>query len=79
MNNEPNNYAYFMLSILANICQLASFDMNIRETKNDEIMQVLQRQEEMLNEQTKSYLEKIVEQNELLLKQNEEILAKLRD
>lgn len=77
MNNETNNYSYFMLSILANICQLASFDMNVRETKNDELMKELQKQDKILDEQTNDYLKKIVEQNELIIKQNKEIIKRL--
>ena len=69
MENENNNYNFFfLLSVLANLAQIASFDMNVRETKNDEIMQELQNQSKVLEEQTNIYLKKIVEQNEEILK-----------
>lgn len=66
--NFNNNYLfYFMLSVLANICQLADFDMNVKQVSNDEIMKVLEKQNNVLNEQTEIYLKEIVEQNKLII------------
>lgn len=73
MNNN-NSMFYFYLSFLANITQLANFDMQIQQTSTDEIMKDLQRQDKILNEQTEIYLKKIVNQNELIIKQNNELL-----
>ena len=60
------------LAILANLCQLASFDMNVTEVSNDSIMKHLLQQDKILDEQTNDYLSKIV-------KQNEEIISLLKD
>ena len=62
MNNE-NNF-WFWLSVVANICQLESYQMLLKQTNNDDIMFELK-------EQDKSYLDKI-------LKQNEEIISLLK-
>ena len=56
-----------LLAILANICQVTSFDMNITEVSNDEIMKHLLRQDKVLDEQTNDYLKKIIEQNEQII------------
>ena len=60
------------LAILANLCQLASFDMNLTEVSNDSIMKHLLQQDKILDEQTNNYLSKIVEQNK-------EIISLLKD
>lgn len=60
------------LAILANLCQLASFDMNLTEVSNDSIMKHLLQQDKILDEQTNDYLSKIVEQNK-------EIISLLKD
>lgn len=65
---NDNNFGYFYLSVLANLCQLASFDMNVREVSNDEIMKDLERQDNMLTEQTEVYLKTIIKQNEEIIK-----------
>lgn len=77
MNND-NNMFFVYLSLLANITQLANFDMQIQQTSTDEIMKDLQEQDKVLNEQTEVYLKKIVEQNEIIIMQNEEILKRLK-
>ena len=60
------------LTVLANLYQLASFDMNLTEVSNDSIMKHLLQQDKILDEQTNNYLSKIV-------KQNEEIISLLKD
>lgn len=55
------------LALLANICQVASFHLNVSEITNDEIMKHLQKQDNILNEQTNLYLKKIIEQNDEIL------------
>lgn len=70
-----NNYnSYFLLSIIANLCQLFDFQMNISQLSNDDLMKELQKQDNILNqqnnvldEQTNIYLKKIVEQNEQII------------
>lgn len=72
MNNDNNKYnGFFWLAFLANLAQLQSLDLNMKDATNNEILQSLQ-------EQNSKYLEKIIEQNELIIKQNEEILRKLK-
>lgn len=65
---NDNTDAYFALSVIANICQLASFDMNIQQTSSDDIMKELQHQDKILDEQINLYLKKIIEQNETIIK-----------
>lgn len=65
---EENNNAYFLLSIIANICQLFDFNMNVTQLSNDDLMKHLQEQDKILSIQTNVYLKKIVKQNEEILK-----------
>lgn len=60
MENDIYN-PYFLLSLISNICQLADFDMNVKQISNDIIFQELQKQ-------NKEYLEKIIKQNEEIIK-----------
>ena len=77
MNNSDNSMFYVYLNLLANITQLANFDMQIQQTSTDEIMKDLQEQDKILNEQTEVYLKKIVEQNKIIIQQNKDILKRL--
>ena len=70
-NNDNNNF-YYLLSNLANILQIANFQMNVQEINNNELMKYLQHQDN-------DYLKAIVEQNELIIKQNEEIINLLKN
>lgn len=56
-----NNYE--LLSLLANILQIANFQLNIEQTSNDQLMKELRNQDKILDEQTNIYLKKIIEQN----------------
>ena len=56
-----NNYD--ILSLIANILQVANFQMNIEQTSNNQLMRELQKQDQILNEQISNYLKKIIEQN----------------
>ena len=67
-----NNYE--LLSLLANILQIANFQMNVEEVSNDELLKHLVKQDKVLDEQTRElqeqtniYLKKIIEQNELII------------
>lgn len=60
MENDIYN-PYFLLSLIANIYQLADFDMNVKQISNDIIFQELQKQ-------NKKYLQKIISQNEEIIK-----------
>lgn len=66
------SYPYFFLSYLANICQLASFEMNLEQTSTDEIMEDLQEQDKLLQEE-------IISRLDIIIKQNEEIIKKLEE
>lgn len=64
-NNQPAEN----LNIAANITQFISLFLLLKDASNSEIMEELQKQD-------KEYLKKIVEQNELIIKQNEELLRR---
>lgn len=59
---------YFILSIVANMCQLMDFQMNVSQLSNDDLMKHLLQQDKVLDEQTSIYLKKIIEQNEEIIK-----------
>ena len=62
MNNRTNGQWSFidMLTLFDTFLQMADFEMNVRQSSNDDIMREL-------GNQNKNYLEKIVEnQNEIL-------------
>jgi len=52
---------FFWLGFLANIVQLVNFDMNLKETTNDVII-------DKLEKETNLYLRKIIKQNETIIK-----------
>lgn len=56
-----NNSFYFWLSVVANMCQLESYEMLIKDAKNNELMQYLQHQDT-------DYLETIIDQNKEIIK-----------
>ena len=70
MENNVNNDSLFLLEILSNILQIASYIMLQKDSSNNDIMHELQLQDKMLSEQTNIYLKNII-------RQNEEILEKL--
>lgn len=73
MNN--NNYDFFFwLSVMANWCQLESYQMNEKQLSNDDLMKhlqdqdnILERQNQVLDEQTTKYLKTIVDQNQKII------------
>ena len=60
MNNQDYNF-WFWLSVIANICQIESYEMLKEEISNNDIMAELQ-------EQDTNYLQKIILQNEQIIK-----------
>ena len=70
MENNVNNDSLFLLEILSNVLQIASYIMLQKDSSNNDIMKELQIQDKMLSEQTNIYLKNII-------RQNEEILEKL--
>ena len=69
-NNVNSNGSLYLLEILANVLQIASYQMLQKDSSNNDIMKELQFQDKMLSEQTNIYLKNII-------RQNEEILEKL--
>lgn len=74
MNNDVSDNFFWWLAVMANWCQLQSYEMNKKQISNDELLKHLQNQDEILDqqnkvldEQTNIYLQKILEnQNEIL-------------
>lgn len=64
-NNSEN------LSTLANLLQIASFLLLINEASNNKLLEELQNQD-------KTYLDKAIKQNEIIIKQNEDIIERLK-
>lgn len=75
---ESENNPYFLLGILANVLQIADFQMNVSQLSNDDIMRHLLLQDRVLDDQTNNYLKKIIEQNEKIIQQNEELKKLLK-
>ena len=77
MKNNSNDDFFNRWAIITGIIQLMDYNLNVRQVDNDTILQhlnmqdqVLENQNRELQRQTNEYLEKIV-------KQNEEIIRKL--
>ncbi|MFR2207229.1 MAG: hypothetical protein ACLS59_06800 [Clostridia bacterium] len=68
MENNVNNDNLFLLEILSNVLQIASYIMLEKDSSNNDIMNELQLQDKMLSEQTNIYLKNIIRQNEEILK-----------
>ena len=68
MENNVNNDSLFLLEILSNVLQIASYIMLQKDSSNNDIMQELQLQDKMLSEQINIYLKNIIRQNEEILK-----------
>lgn len=68
MENNVNNDSLFLLEILSNVLQIASYIMLRKDSSNNDIMQELQLQDRVLSEQTNIYLKNIIRQNEEILK-----------
>lgn len=59
---QNNQYDFwFWLNVTANWAQLESYQMNKKQISNDEIMKHLQKQDNILDEQTNIYLKQILE------------------
>lgn len=76
MNNDYD--FFFWLAVVANWCQIESYEMNKKQISNDEIMKHLEKQDDILNEQTNDYLKKTIVQNEIIIRQNEDIISLLK-
>lgn len=65
---QEDNNSLFLLKILSNVLQIASYIMLQKDSSNNDIMHELQLQDKMLSEQTNIYLKNIIRQNEEILK-----------
>lgn len=65
---QEDNNSLFLLEILSNVLQIASYIMLQKDSRNNDIMHELQLQDKMLSEQTNIYLKNIIRQNEEILK-----------
>ena len=65
---QEDNNSLFLLEILSNVLQIASYIMLQKDSSNSDIMQELQLQDKMISEQTNIYLKNIIRQNEEILK-----------
>lgn len=65
---QEDNNSLFLLEILSNVLQIASYIMLQKDSSNNDIMQELQLQDRVLSEQTNIYLKNIIRQNEEILK-----------
>ena len=70
---QEDNNSLFLLEILSNVLQIASYIMLQKDSSNNDIMQELQLQDKMLSEQTNIYLKNIIKQNEEILKKLDKI------
>ncbi len=72
MNNEtkmPWNYDILnIIAIASYLLSIQNLQLNTKQASNDDINKHLQEQDEILHEQNEKYLEKIIEQNNELLK-----------
>lgn len=65
--NENYDF-FFWLGVIANLLQIENYEMLLKDAKNNDIMQELQSQDKVLAEQINTYLKKIIEQNEEILR-----------
>ena len=80
-NNNANNDEFFnRWAIITGIIQLMDYNLNIRQVDNDTLLQhlniqdqVLENQNKELQKQTNEYLERIVEQNEEIIRKINEL------
>ena len=72
--NSNNDLWNYMFTVYVGLIQMLDYSLNMNQTSNDELMKELQKQEQILDEQTHKYLKKIVEQNKEIIKQNNAIL-----
>lgn len=72
MNNETkmpwNNDILNIIAIASYLLSIQNLQLNTKQTSNDDINKHLQKQDEILYEQNEKYLEKIIEQNNEILK-----------
>lgn len=73
-----NNDFFFWLSVVANWCQLQSYEMNEKQLSNDDLMKHLQKQDNILEQQNQVLDEQTTKYLQIIIKQNKEILKLLK-
>lgn len=72
MNNETkmswNNDILNIITIASYLLSIQNLQLNTKQASNDDINKHLQKQDKILYEQNEKYLEKIIEQNNEILK-----------
>lgn len=58
---NENSYSYLFLSVLANLCQLDSWNMNKQSLQNEDLLKYLEHQDN-------DYFNKLVKQNDEIIK-----------
>lgn len=75
--NEPDGFGsfWFWLAVTANYCQIESYEMNKKQISNDVLMKhlleqdrILDKQNDVLDEQTNIYLKQILENQKEIIK-----------
>ena len=79
-NNETNNDDFFnRWAIITGILQFMDYNLNVRQVDNDTLLQHLQRQDQVLEKQNKELQKQTHEYLEKIVMQNEEIIRKLNE
>lgn len=77
-NSNFNNDSFFnKWAIITGILQLMDYNLNVRQVDNDTILQHLNMQDKVLEDQNKQLQKQTNEYLEKIVKQNEEIIRKL--
>lgn len=71
--NNSNDYGSFWwwLAVVANYCQIESYDMNRKQISNDELLNYLEHQDN-------DFLVTIINQNKEIIEQNNKIIELLK-
>lgn len=62
------NDFYFWLNTVANLLQIENYNLNLKDATNTEINKHLQMQDKILSENIEKKLDKIIDQNEEIIK-----------
>ena len=62
-----NNF-YFWLNTMANLLQVENYNLNLKDKTNTEINNHLQKQDQIMSENISKKLDKIIEQNDEIIK-----------
>lgn len=77
MKNDSNDSFFNRWAIITGIIQLMDYGLNIKQVDNDTLLQHLQKQDRVLEDQNRELQKQTNEYLEKIVKQNEEILRKL--